>query len=123
MIDLCSSDGFTKGLGLEILRVFAENHPIHVLSCLFAGFPNAEPAEIGQGFGADPCSVTFADGGRAVCACLQVPLARLPSRAEEFWMLVDLPHGVFKAGKAQRLLGWEPRDTLEAYTRRAGAKL
>ena len=67
--------------------------------------------------------MTFADGGRAVCACLQVPLARLPSRAEEFWMLVDLPHGVFKAGKAKRLLGWEPRDTLEAYTRRAGAKL
>ena len=30
----------------------------------------------------------------------------------------DLPHGIFAAGKATRLLGWVPRDNLHGYTHR-----
>ena len=44
---------------------------------------------------------------------------RLPSNLEDFWMMPpNLPHGVYVPGKATRLLGWEPRHTLEAYTHR-----
>ena len=70
-----------------VLQVFAAAHDLHVLTCLFAGFPPAAPETPGQGFGTDACSITFADGGRAVCACLGVPLDSLPSRVEDFWML------------------------------------
>eukprot|EP01051_Picozoa_sp_SAG22_P003392 SAG22_NODE_164_length_16817_cov_61.573573_11_plen_184_part_00 len=43
------------------------------------------------GFGIDACPITFADGGRDVCACLGVPLDHMQP-VEDFWMLPpDLP--------------------------------
>ena len=54
---------------------------------------------------------------------LEVDLSVLPSRNEIFFCTTDLPHSRYPNAKTKRLLGWEPRDTLEAYTRRAGAKL
>ena len=48
----------SKGCGQEICKVFAENHPIHVILCLFLSFPATdEPSAIGQGTNA--FSVTF----------------------------------------------------------------
>ena len=50
----------SKGVGQEICRVFSENHPIHVILCLFLSFPAGdEPDTVGQGTNA--FSVTFAD--------------------------------------------------------------
>jgi nucleoside-diphosphate-sugar epimerase len=37
----------------------------------------------------------------------------LPSPFEVFHILADLPHGKYSNEKAKRLLGWQPRDTLE----------
>jgi hypothetical protein len=43
---------------------------------------------------------------------LEVPPLRSPF--EGFLILADLPHGKYSNEKAKRLLGWQPRDTLEA---------
>ena len=42
----------------------------------------------------------------------------LPSRNEVFFITGDLPHGKYSNAKARRLLGFEPRDTLEKYWRK-----
>ena len=49
----------TKSLGQEICRVFAANHPIHVLTTLFLSFRDAEPSTEQLGSGTNPFSVTF----------------------------------------------------------------
>jgi hypothetical protein len=36
----------------------------------------------------------------------------LPSPFEIFHILANLPHGKYSSAKAQRLLGWQPRDNL-----------
>ena len=65
-----------------------------------------------------PMSVTFPDAAAALRACLTVPLERLASRCESFFIFV--PHsGVFRYGKARAVLGWEPESRLEGYFRRA----
>jgi nucleoside-diphosphate-sugar epimerase len=104
----------SKGCGQEICRVFAENHPIHVLLCLFLNFKRSdEPERVGEG--TNPHSVTFPDAARCVRAMLEVDLAALPSRCETFFCTTDLPHGRYSNQKAKAILGWEPRDKLEGY--------
>lgn len=63
----------SKGIGQEICRVFADNHPIHVILCLFLSFPAAdEPNTVGQG--TNPFSVTFADAATCIRKMLEVDL-------------------------------------------------
>ena len=63
-----------------------------------------------------PFAVTVRDAARAIRASLSVSLSELPSRCEVFFIMVPtLPHGRFKAKKAQDLLGWEPVDKLQDY--------
>jgi nucleoside-diphosphate-sugar epimerase len=129
----------TKGLGHEVSAVFAANHNLHVLTTLHGSFPAADfeerkaeggrtngDAEPGDGLPQAICS-TFEDAARAVRACIEVPLGSLPSRLEAFFILPDVPYGVYSNEKAKALLGWFPRDTLEPYFTRAdpaaGAKL
>lgn len=107
----------TKSLGQEICRIFAEQYPVHVLTLLFSSFvepmpPGPPPASM------NPFAVTFADAARGVRCALEADLARLPSRCEVFFMTVDLPQDQVRAGKARRLLGWEPQHRLDAYTRK-----
>ena len=83
----------TKSLGQEICRVFAANHPIHVLTTLFLSFRDAEPSAEQLGSGTNPFSVTFPDAARALQKCLEVDLASLPSRCEIFHITTDTPHG------------------------------
>jgi nucleoside-diphosphate-sugar epimerase len=108
----------TKSLGQEVCRIFADNHPIHVLTMIVSGFL---PPQQGPGWSGDvnPFAVTFADAGRAVRCALEADLSRLPSRCESFFVSVDMPHGQIRNGKARRLLGWEPQSSLEAYWREA----
>ena len=74
--------------------------------------------------GLRPMSITFPDAAEAVKACLDVPLDRLGTRCEDFFIMVPFG-GVFRYGKAQQVLGWEPSATLDAYYRRdrRGTKL
>ena len=67
--------------------------------------------------GLSPLTVSWEDAGYAMRRALEVP--PLPSPFEVFLILADLPHGKYSNEKAKRLLGWQPRDTLEAlWTRR-----
>lgn len=106
----------TKYAGQEICRLFADHHPIHVLTLLYVRFAAPEPRREGEGL--NSFAVTRADGGRAVRCALEADLAAMPSRNEIFYILDDLPHGQYSNAKARRLLGFEPQDSLEKYWRR-----
>jgi hypothetical protein len=43
--------------------------------------------------------------------------------AETFFVLPDLPDGVYSNSKAKCLLGWVPVDTLDRYVRRDQPRL
>ena len=132
----------SKGIGQEICRVFADNHPIHVILCLFLSFPAAdEPNNVGQG--TNPFSVTFADAATCIRKMLEVDLvgvvhscrpsrifsanqksqldsycvvqAKLPSKCETFFCTSDLPHGRYSNQKTKDILGWEPQDLFVKY--------
>ena len=63
----------TKGLGHELTRIFANNHDIHVLTCLFGGVNTAaEPPEGREGAGAGGWATTLRDCGQVRarwCVC------------------------------------------------------
>jgi nucleoside-diphosphate-sugar epimerase len=101
----------TKHLGGEIVRVFAENHRLEVLCFLFTSFRPGDGGEAADGSGVHPLSIAWEDTGDPFRLGLQV--AALPNPYEVFDMTVDLPHGKFGTGKAQRLLGWQPRYTFD----------
>jgi hypothetical protein len=54
---------------------------------------------------------------------LEVDRAKLPTRHETFFVLPDVPDGVYSNEKARRLLGWEPMHPLPSYFTRRQAKL
>jgi nucleoside-diphosphate-sugar epimerase len=99
----------SKLLGLEICRVFAENHGLEVLALLFSQFVSpAQPGRRRGGLG--PAAVSWADAGRAVERAIDVP--EVPSPFEALRIIGDLPGGKFSNEKARRVLGWEPQDSL-----------
>ena len=108
---------FSKACGQEICRVFAEQHPIHVMCLLFMRFAPPQASDQERGRGIQNFAVTFADAARAIGRTLEVDLETLPSRNELFFIVADLPHGAFSNTKARRLLGWQPQDSLEGYWR------
>ena len=113
----------SKAVGHEVTRVYAANFPqLHVVRLLVSGFfaadPPANPKDRPHDApptGIRPLSVTFADAGEAVRCALEVPLQDLPSRCETFFVGVPNPASVFRYGKAERLLGWRPANSLESY--------
>ncbi len=106
----------SKSLGQEICRLFSEQHPIHVLTLIFSRFCEPHPAG-GPQARMNPFAVTFPDAAAAVRCALEADLEALPSKCEAFFITADLPQDQVRAGKARRLLGWEPRDSLEGYWR------
>ena len=109
----------SKSAGQEICRLFAANHPIHVLCMLFLNFrPHQAPADMAGG-DLNPFTVSWRDAGKAIRLALEVDLATLPSRNEVFFVTADLPHGKYSNAKAKRLLGFEPQDRLEEYWRKS----
>lgn len=102
----------TKFLGQEICRIFAEEHALEVPTLLFSSFVNpSTPAP--EPLGAFPFSVSWEDAAAAMRLALRLP--SLPHPFEVFHILGDLPHGKYSNEKAKRLLGWQPRDRLEAH--------
>jgi nucleoside-diphosphate-sugar epimerase len=100
----------SKYLGQEVCRIFAEEYDLEVPVLLFSRFLNPEQAEPTPD-GVFPMTVSWEDAGHALRCALAVPA--LPSPFEVFHILADLPHGKYTNAKAKRVLGWQPRDTLE----------
>jgi nucleoside-diphosphate-sugar epimerase len=100
----------TDSLGLEILRVFSENYDIYTQTCLF--YSLQDPEKLEPGGGGVGFLISWADAGEAVRLALEVELAKLPSRCEVFFVLVDMPLDKFSNEKAKRLLGFRPKDSL-----------
>ena len=60
-----------------------------------------------------PFTTAWTDCGTAILAALEVPLSKLPSRCETFFTFPETPHHKFNSEKTRRILGWQPRYTLE----------
>jgi nucleoside-diphosphate-sugar epimerase len=80
------------------------------------------PQEPGDGLG-QAITSTFQDAARATRRMIEVDLSKIPSRHESFFILPDLPDGVYSNEKAKRVLGWIPRDPLTDYFTRQTANL
>lgn len=102
--------GHTKLLGQEVVRLFAEAHDMQVPALYFSAFVDPATARPRMG-GVHPMSISWEDSAEAMRRALEVP--SLPSPLEIFHILADLPHGKYSSAKAQRLLGWSPRDSLQ----------
>lgn len=100
----------SKYFGQEICRIFAEHYGLVVPTLTFCQF--VEPTTL-YGPRIHPLTISWGDAARAIRCALEV--AELPASFEYFHIGADLPHGVFRNDKAKRLLGWQPRDTLEAH--------
>jgi nucleoside-diphosphate-sugar epimerase len=102
----------SKFLGQEVCRIFAEEHALEVPALLFCLFvePTSPPPDPPGLF---PFAVSWQDAARAIRQALHAPA--LPRPFEPLHILADLPHGKYRNEKARRLLGWQPRDTLEQH--------
>ena len=116
----------TKSLGQEICRVFTDSHDIHVLDLLFYMFLDAETHTVESGspianIGHDlvPYTVSWGDAADAFGCALDVELDSLPTRSEVFFVFPDLPHQKFSNEKTRRILGWEPKDKLDQFWKKA----
>ncbi len=111
----------SKGLGQEICRVFSEQYGIYVITMLYYNMRHTWNWGLGRGVpeathheDMTPFTTAWTDCGTAIQAALEVPLERLPSRCENFFTFPDgAPHHKFNSEKTRRILGWEPRYTLE----------
>ena len=112
----------TKALGQEIDRVFTTRHDIYLQTLLF--YHLYDPGDLAHGPGGSggetlgrdrmvPDSIAWSDAGEAIRCAVELPLERLPSRAETYMVFTDIPHGKFSNAKARRQLGWQPRYHLE----------
>jgi nucleoside-diphosphate-sugar epimerase len=99
----------SKFLGQEILRCFAEYYALEVPALYYSSFVDPATAHLQPG-GVHPMSISWDDAGLGMRRALEAPT--LPRPFEIFHMLTNLPHGKYSSAKAQRLLGWQPRDSL-----------
>ena len=109
----------TKYLGGQIVRVFAEEHDLEVLTFLYCHFRAASGGDAEDGSGIYPFSTSWEDTGEAFRYGLRAPA--LPSPHEVFDISANLPHGKFSHEKAERLLGWTPKHNFERLYRRPGS--
>ncbi len=106
----------SKSLGQEICRIFTENHDIWVQDFLF--FVLRDPSELSPGAINTPYVVSWADAGEVFRLGLEIDLAKLPSKCEEFFILGDMPHGKFDNDRAKKVLGFRPKDDLSVLWQR-----
>lgn len=106
----------TKSLGLEICRVFTENHDVNVQTYLFYNF--RDPADLRPGSPVAPFASSWANAAEVFPLGLEIDLNKLPSACEVFYIFTDMPHGRFSNEKAKRILGFQPRDDISALWRR-----
>ncbi len=100
--------GHSKYLGQEICRAFADDYDLEIPALLFSEFI---APETGLPLPLHPFAVSWRDAARAIRRALEVP--HLPEPFEVLHVNANLPHGRFTNGKAKRVLGWQPVDTLQ----------
>ena len=112
----------TKALGQEVVRVFTTRHDIYAQTLLYYNLFDPGDPTGGRGgatrthpAGSDltPFSIAWPDAGDAIRCALEVPLERLPTRCETYFVFADLPHDKFTNDKARTQLSWRPRYHLE----------
>ena len=111
----------TKSLGLEICRVFTENHDVFVISLLFPHIHTYPPYE--GGVVSDDAALQFRrsqgltldhpDTAAAIRRAVDIEPRHLPSRFEVFNVIAGVPHRRYSPEKTKRILGWEPANRLE----------
>ena len=106
----------TKSLGHEVCRVYTMRHDIYVQNYLFYNFRS--PDNLRRGAGGVPFIVSWTDAGEVFRLGLEIELAKLPSRCEIFFVLGDNPQGKFSNDKSKWILGFNPRDNLNALWRK-----
>ena len=110
----------TKSLGQEICRVFTIDNDIHVLTLLFYNMkhhwnlsgPENSTIDYHQDMNV-PYTTAWPDCGEAIRCAVELPLERLNSKCESFFILPDLPHNKFNNIKTKSVLGWNPLYKLE----------
>ncbi len=106
----------SKSLGQEICRVYTEHHDVVVQTYLFYHF--REPTEVEPGQRHAPFAISWQNAAEIFPLGLEIELDSLPSKCEIFNIFTNMPHGVFRNDKAQRILGFEPKDDISAMWRR-----
>jgi nucleoside-diphosphate-sugar epimerase len=109
----------TKHLGGQIVRIFAEQHDLEVVTFLYTHFRPGDGGDSPDGSGVHPLSVAWEDTGTPFWHGLRVE--SLPHAYEVFDICTDLPHGKYGTGKAQRMLGWQPQYKFERLYQRKQA--
>jgi nucleoside-diphosphate-sugar epimerase len=102
----------TKSLGLEICRVFTENHEVNVQTYLFYNF--RDPANLRLGVDVAPFASSWGNAAEIFRLGLDIDLNKLPSACEVFYIFTDMPHGRFSNEKAKRILGFQPKADISA---------
>lgn len=105
----------SKFLGQELVRVFAEERGGEVPCLLFGNFVDpalAPPAD----YRLWSFTLSWADAGAALARAIATP--SFPRPFQVLHPNADLPHGRYPNAEAKRLLGWRPKDRLEAFWRR-----
>jgi nucleoside-diphosphate-sugar epimerase len=101
----------TKSLGMEICRAATRAHDIHVQTYLFYNLRS--PEQLKPGRRGVPLITSWRDCGQAFRLGLAIPLDRLPSPFEVFFIAGDCPQGKFSNEKAKRILGFQPQDQVD----------
>ncbi len=104
----------TKSLGLEICRVFSENHDVYVITLLFYILCDADERNVEPHY-RTPFIVAWSDAAAAFKSAIAIDYDQLPSRSEVFNIFADIPHQRFSNEKAKRILGWRPQHRLEQF--------
>jgi hypothetical protein len=100
----------TKLLAQEICRIYAEAHRIACPALLFCGFV---APELPRSHPPHPFSISWADSGRAMAAAVTV--RSLPEPFPVVHVLAPSPHGRYRSGSTERILGWHPQDRLDRF--------
>jgi hypothetical protein len=82
-----------------------------VITLLFMVLAN--PGQIRKSLGSITYLVEWSDAARSIKAALDIDLNRLDSPCETFFILDDMPHGVYQNNKAKNILGWLPKHSME----------
>ena len=106
----------TKYLGGQVTRVFAERAGLEVITFLYCNFRPGDGGAAADGSGLHCFSTSWEDTGEAFRYGLQAPA--MPQPYEVFFICAETPHGKYSPAKAERLLGWKARHTLERLYRK-----
>ncbi len=109
--------GLSKALGHEITRIFTENHDIYVTMFLYSHFRGTAPRHDDPPFW-KPFTVSWDDAAELFRLALEMPLERLPSRFESYFVAADIPHNQYLNEKTKRVFGWQPTETFDQFWKR-----